>query len=65
MTGMMEASLSAMILEMTLNLKLAIAIGRNLSMEVASADLGIRAIILELKPGRIQLLVKNSRVAKC
>jgi hypothetical protein len=60
---MIEANLSARILEMILNLKFAIAIGRYWSMEEASGNLGSKAIILELKPGRIQLEVKNSNTA--
>jgi hypothetical protein len=42
-----------------LNLKLAIAIGLYWSMEVAYGVLGNRAMMLELKPSRIQLEVKK------
>jgi hypothetical protein len=63
MEGIIEASLSAMILEMILNLKLAMAIGLYWSTEEALGVFGRRAIMLELKPGKIQPVEKNSITA--
>lgn len=57
--GMIVANLSAMTFEMILNLKLAIAMGLYWSIDVASGVLGSNAIMLELKPGKIQLEVKK------
>jgi hypothetical protein len=58
MFGRIVANLSAMIFVMTLNLKLARAIGLYCSIESAD-DLGINMIVLELKFGSIHPVVKN------
>jgi hypothetical protein len=63
MEGIRLANLSAMILDMILNLKLAKAIGLYWSIEVAFETFGRRAMMLALKPGKIQLVVKNSKTA--
>jgi len=57
------ASLSIRILDMILNLKLANDIGMYCPTLTASGTLGIRMIVLALKLGKIQSLVKNSKTA--
>jgi hypothetical protein len=52
--GIIRANLSAKILDITLNLKLTIAMGLYYSMESALDDFGIRITLLALKLGRIQ-----------
>lgn len=63
MEGMIGASLSAMTFEMILKLKLAIEIGLYWSIDEAFGTFGRSAIILELYPSKIQLEVKNSKIA--
>jgi hypothetical protein len=56
---MIEASLSANILDIILNLKLAMAMGLNWFKEPALLVLEIRTRVLELKLGNNQPVVKN------